>query len=478
MSLSVSAINKKIIVEYHLLGSLIIVCYLTVSLLTKAFIEILPIITIAGLCLILATLNRSQLLNHISQTRHILFDCSPYIFTALIILPLENYSLNYPPILIIRTAIVILSIGAYTAIAINLELEYNSIKNNIPIKANNPAHIVPASLKLRYFLGILLTIDSLNFIFPLIEHINQQYRVHTTAQAFQEILFISLLIIIISIYLFYLYQRNLLCVLTMQVDALHQVNEGNFDISIPIVSNDESALLAGYYNTMITRLRERDHLYKTLEKSVGGNIMNKLLTTDEETLKQGQTYNVAILFCDLRGFSSLGESASAEEIILFLNVYFADVTSVISEHNGIINKFMGDAVLAIFGLESQGNPVEDAVNAALIIVGHSGNMCMPNDVHAETGVGIDFGAVIAGTIGSDERYEYTIIGDAVNKASRLEGLSKRLDYSVILSEDAYARLSTSARQTFYDLGSHKVRGRNEPVNVYGSVKKQKKVIAA
>jgi class 3 adenylate cyclase len=133
---------------------------------------------------------------------------------------------------------------------------------------------------------------------------------------------------------------------------------------------------------------------------------------------------------------------------------------------------MGDAVLAIFGLENRGNAVEDAVNAALVIVGHSGSMCMPNDVHAETGVGIDFGEVIAGTIGSDERYEYTIIGDAVNKASRLEGLSKRLEYSVILSDEAYQRLSETSQQSFFDLGCHKVRGRTEAINVYGSGKKQ------
>jgi adenylate cyclase len=195
--------------------------------------------------------------------------------------------------------------------------------------------------------------------------------------------------------------------------------------------------------------------------------MNKLLTTDEETLKQGESYHVAILFCDLRGFTRMGESASAEEVILFLNDYFANVTHLISKHNGIINKFMGDAVLAVFGLDNDGNAVEDAVNASLAIVNNNIALYMPNEMHPETGVGIDFGLVVGGTIGSDQRYEYTIVGDAVNKASRLEGLSKRLGYSIILSDEAYKLLCADLRKHFSNLGEHKVRGRNEAVVVYG-----------
>ncbi|MFZ2727057.1 MAG: adenylate/guanylate cyclase domain-containing protein [Methylococcaceae bacterium] len=467
---------KKIIVEYHLLSAVIIICYLMMSLLANVFLEILPIISATGLCIVLIEILIGFIkpIGIISQQiRQIIFNFSPYVFVASVVFFIENYALNHPLSLISRSVVAILSIGAYATIAITLEIEYRCIKNNIAVRNNDPTCIVPASLKLRHFLAIILAIDLLNFVFPLLGYVDTNYYLYKSTQQIQEVLFISILITTITVYLFYLYHRNFICVLRMQVNALHRINEGHFDISIPVVSNDESALLAGYYNTMIAQLRERDHLYKTLEKSVGGNIMNKLLTIDEKTLKQGQTYNVAILFCDLRGFSSLGESSSAEEIILFLNVYFSDVSSIISQYNGIINKFMGDAVLAIFGLESQENPVENAVNAALNIVGHSGNLYMPNDLHAETGVGIDFGEVIAGTIGSEERYEYTIIGDAVNKASRLEGLSKRLDYSIILSEDAYGRLFKVTQQNFFDLGAHKVRGRNEPINVYGSARKQK-----
>jgi class 3 adenylate cyclase len=476
MSDTIPLINKKVVLEYHALGLVIILSYLLIALRMEMFWELLPVIATAGLCLVAAgavfRFKRPEWISTLpclkNQIQQLIFDSSSYAFTALVVLLMEGYLLNHPLIFVIKAAVAILTIGFYTAVGIALEVEFGHIKAHQGGEAKNITQITPAARKWRYFQAILIIIVIFIFSLEWLGH-----SLHPDSNDFVELLFVSFIIISLSLYLNYLYHRNFIHVLGMQVKVLGCVEDGRFDITVPTVSDDELALLATHQNGMIDRLRDRERLYRTLEKSVGANIMNKLLNTDEQILKQGQTYNVAILFCDLRGFTSLGESASAEEIILFLNVYFSDISSVISEHNGIINKFMGDAVLAIFGLESDGNPVEDAVNASLAIIRHSSDLFMPNAMHPESGVGIDFGSVIGGTIGSEERYEYTIIGDAVNKASRLESLSKRLGYSIILSQNAYKWLSNDMRRNFDSLGSHKVRGGNEAITIYGSGKNQK-----
>jgi class 3 adenylate cyclase len=476
MSNTSPLINRKVAFEYHALGLVIILSYLLIGLRIEKFLEILPVISTAGLCLVAAGVvfrfKRPEWIPTVSflknQIQQLIFDSSVYLFTALVVILMEVYLLDHPFIFVSKAVVSIVTIGFYTAVGIALEVEFGHIKSYQGGEAKNITQIIPAARKWRYFQGALSIIVFLIFGLAWLGH-----TMHPDKHDFVELLFVSTVIVSLSLYLIYLYNRNFIHVVGMQVKVLGCVEDGRFDIIVPTVSDDELALLATYYNAMIDRLRDRERLYRTLEKSVGANIMNKLLNTDEQTLKQGQTYNVAILFCDLRGFTSLGESASAEEIIMFLNVYFSDISSVISEYNGIINKFMGDAVLAVFGLESDGNPVEDAVNASLAIIQHSSDLFMPNAMHPESGVGIDFGSVIGGTIGSEERYEYTIIGDAVNKASRLESLSKRLGYSIILSQNAYKWLSNDMRKNFDSLGSHKVRGGNEAITIYGSGKNQK-----
>jgi len=160
---------------------------------------------------------------------------------------------------------------------------------------------------------------------------------------------------------------------------------------------------------------------------------------------------------------------------MFLNSFFSDPSEIASRRNGTINKFMGDAILAVYGLEGDTNPVDDAVRSALEILDHTQQFVLPDGKHPEMGAGIHSGTVVAGTIGSEERYEYTFLGDAVNTASRLEGLTKRLKCRIIVSSDAYGHLSEGARFRFEDLGHQRVRGKSEPLHVYGTEIKRPEV---
>lgn len=480
MKHSTFVIARNVIIEYHLLGLLIIISYLAIGFPLEIFRNVLPVLAASALCLAIVEFflygkravwnNTCSIIQN--QKRQFSLALCPYLLLILILITAQFSVLHLPAVLFGKSIIATIGVGFYIAIGIVLEAEHGYIHCNLPAHVTANQKILSSKQKSAYFLSLLLVVDWIIFALLYFDHLSSPHYLQRVIQSFEELVCVSVLTTGLSLYLVYLYNRNFAHILEIQINALKQVEEGRFDVAIPVVSNDELGLLAGYHNAMIERLRDRERLHKTLEKSVGANIMNKLLTIDEETLKQGESYHVAILFCDLRGFTRMGESASAEEVILFLNDYFANVSSLISKHNGIINKFMGDAVLAIFGLDNDGNAVEDAVNAALAIVNNNMDLYMPNDMHPETGVGIDFGLVMGGTIGSDHRYEYTIIGDAVNKASRLEGLSKRLGYSIILSEEAYKLLCRELRENFRDLGIHKVRGRNEAVTVYGCCESQ------
>lgn len=263
------------------------------------------------------------------------------------------------------------------------------------------------------------------------------------------------------------YTTNLHRTLESQLKVVRDAQAGDYSQNVPILSQNELGLLGMQINRLIEYVRKRADVENLLKRVVSPGIMEKLLTTDNETLKQGEEHEVAILFCDIRGFTEMSEGASATDIIFFLNSFFSDLTEIVARNNGIINKFMGDAILAVFGADKQTDVIDAAMNTANEITMRVRQMRLPNGASPETGTGIHFGRVVAGTIGSDQRYEYTFLGDAVNTASRLQGLSKRFGYPIIVSSEAYGMLSEHLKEGLADLGQHSVRGKAEALHIYG-----------
>ena len=129
---------------------------------------------------------------------------------------------------------------------------------------------------------------------------------------------------------------------------------------------------------------------------------------------------------------------------------------------------MGDAILAVFGTSNEDSPVEDAIHAVWDIMMHTQSNQVARGKMIDIGIGVHSGKAIAGIIGSNDRYEYTFIGDVVNTANRLDGLTKRLGYKVIISQEAFMQLNADEKERFTDLGIHKIRGKTEKVHVYGA----------
>lgn len=263
------------------------------------------------------------------------------------------------------------------------------------------------------------------------------------------------------------YTTNVHYMLETQLKVVRDAQAGDYSHTIPLLSQGELGMMGMQLNRLIEYVRKRQDVENLLKRVVSPDIMEKLINTDSDELRRGEEREVAILFCDIRGFTEMSEGSSAADIIFFLNSFFSDLTEIVARNHGTINKFMGDAILAVYGGDSPTAAIDSALNTANEITMRVRQMRLPNGGSPETGTGIHFGRVVAGTIGSDQRYEYTFLGDAVNTASRLQGLSKRLGYPIIVSSEAYEMLSGYLRAGLTDLGQHMVRGKAEALHIYG-----------
>lgn len=211
--------------------------------------------------------------------------------------------------------------------------------------------------------------------------------------------------------------------------------------------------------------RSRKKIYRTFSYYMDGHVIDTLITKSPESLLRGERQELCIFFLDIRDFTALAHEEEPENIIAFLNRFFGLATEIIQRHEGFVNKFIGDAVLAFFGSE---RAVDNALRAAAEIVEGTGkinrDVIFSKPWTLRIGIGIHWGGVIVGNIGSEKKMDFTIIGDSVNIASRVEGLTKRLDRAVLVTETAYRRAGREF--DLENLGEFKIRGIEKPVAVY------------
>ncbi|MEJ2142682.1 MAG: adenylate/guanylate cyclase domain-containing protein, partial [Gammaproteobacteria bacterium] len=363
--------------------------------------------------------------------------------------------------------------GYFASVDGALNRQRNLVEQIRPIiKDDFQLHSFAGSMKLMLIITIILTLMAVTL--SSVDALSY-FEIHKGLTAdqermffFLELFFIFAIVVSFSIRLIHSYTLNIRLLFQTQINVLKNIQSRNFSEYAPVVSNDEFGVVSQQINRVIDELNEKERIRKTLEHIVSPNVMEKLLSHDAGDLKAGQEYDVAILFCDLRKFTTYAESTPPEKVIFFLNAFFSKVADIVEANNGIINKFMGDAILAVFGTTSEDNPVEDAIHAVWDIMLHTQSNQLGRGKMIDIGIGVHSGKALAGIIGSNDRYEYTFIGDVVNTANRLDGLTKRLGYKVIISQDAYMQLSHDEKERFLDLGVHKIRGKQEKVHVYGA----------
>lgn len=384
-----------------------------------------------------------------------------------------NYFMADSPIIALKFLIGSVVFGYFAAVDNALNTERRCYYERRYIYAKN-IDVTSSSSRLRLFILTTILITVLAMYFS--SHSVVYYLLNKTGANIDDvqmiflydIVLVTILIIGLSIRVAYTYSQNQKYLLDTQLKALQKIQKGELDSYVPIMSKDEFALIAQSTNKMLEELREKQKITSVLERIVSPDIMQRLLADDAAMLKAGQKYEVAILFCDLRRFTSFVENTPPDQVIRFLNAFFAKISDLVSAYNGLVNKFMGDAILAVFGSGGKVNAIQDAIEAAQHIISHTGTIRLGESESFDIGIGIHTGHAVAGTIGSADRYEYTFIGDVVNTASRLDGLSKRLGYKIIISNEVYSLLEDEKKEAFVDLGLQNIRGKSEPVHVYGS----------
>ena len=247
------------------------------------------------------------------------------------------------------------------------------------------------------------------------------------------------------------------------------VRRGDLSVTAQVRDLDTFGQICGDFNEMVEGLRQRELIRETFGRYVTQQVADEILAGSVQL--GGDLKTATVLFSDIRGFTTLSEKMSPEEVVAFLNRYFDSMVDCVFEHGGILDKFIGDAVMAVFGVPmGLGSAKDDARAAVDCALAMSKRLDALNaqapagTPKIEIGIGLHTGELVAGNIGSQKRMEYTVIGDTVNLTSRLESMTKSLGKRILLTETTAAYCEGT--HLCEPLDTLPVRGRDEPVRVY------------
>jgi adenylate cyclase len=249
--------------------------------------------------------------------------------------------------------------------------------------------------------------------------------------------------------------------------AAASIKDGRYALVPESMARDELGLLARDFNAMVRGLLERDRLRDTFGRYFTRQVAEHVLSGKVEL--GGDLVPVTVLFSDIRSFTTLSEHMPPRELLDFLNVFFSGMVESVMANDGVVDKFIGDSIMAVFGA-----PVPrsgDALNAVKAALEMRRRLAQMNEgfraagkPEIRAGIGLHAGEVVAGNMGHIQRMEYTVIGDAVNVASRLEGLTKELHTDILISEDLYRQVEEHVDAE--PLQRVRVKGREQEVMVY------------
>jgi adenylate cyclase len=251
------------------------------------------------------------------------------------------------------------------------------------------------------------------------------------------------------------------------VQATRAIATGNFNVSVPVASRDELGVLTDSFNRMARSLREKEMIKRAFTRYVAREVVEEILKNPENMALTGERREVTVLFCDVRGFTPMSERMTPEDVVLLLNDFYNLMIETTFKHDGTLDKFLGDAVMAVFGApiahpDHSARAIRTAIAMREGIDGLNERRAQQGKEPIAVGIGVSAGEAVAGTVGTEDRMEYTVIGDSVNLAARLESNAK--PGQILISHRTYERVRdlVDARP----LGRIRVKGKEEEVEVY------------
>lgn len=221
------------------------------------------------------------------------------------------------------------------------------------------------------------------------------------------------------------------------VKGTAEIRQGNFDVRVPRSSSDELGTLADSFNEMAAGLALKEKYRAVLQLVTDREVADELMSGSVQL--GGETREVSVIFCDIRGFTAMSQGMAPHDVIAMLNEHMTALTRVVHEHDGVVDKFVGDSIMSLFGApKSYGRDAEDAVRCAWGMVREREQLNAQGGRQIRIGIGIATGPALAGCMGSESRLNYTVVGERVNLAARLCGAAGPME--VVIDEATRALL--------------------------------------
>ncbi len=273
-----------------------------------------------------------------------------------------------------------------------------------------------------------------------------------------------ILTIVFSVY----FSKKFIYPLNLLKQEFNKASKGMLSEPIEINRTDEIGELFQGFNNMILELKEKQILKSLLGKIVDTKIVSNIL--NDELKLGGEVVNSVILFCDIENFTPLCEKLPPSLVVSILNEYFTFMVNIVQKWGGYVDKFLGDGLLIVFGHPYHDkNPYNASIGAAKEMITKCKEMNKKmalGEYSIKNSIGIHAGPVVAGLIGSTERSEYTVIGNTVNIAERLEKLNRKLNTNISISMDIYNKLDPIQKKDFQYMDKHFLKGKANPIGVY------------
>ena len=246
--------------------------------------------------------------------------------------------------------------------------------------------------------------------------------------------------------------------------AMRKVERGELDAEVVVYDGTELGLLQAGFNHMAGGLRDRERIRDLFGRHVGHDVAQQAASGLGEIELGGETREVSVLFVDLVGSTTYAEEHPPTEVVAMLNRFFGVIVEEVDEHGGLVNKFMGDAVLAVFGA-----PVaqDDHATSALAAARRIAERLAEEVGEVRAGIGVATGEVVVGNVGHEERFEYTVIGDAVNAAARLTELAKEVPGGVLALGESLDAATDAEPDHWQERESTTLRGRSTATRLAG-----------